>query len=84
MSENSITIALDEHTLEALRLLADVDDLSAEECARRILSSAAIEEAVKFRAFVQEGLDAVDRGEVHTTEEVFEHLRTRRKLLDAA
>lgn len=84
MSEGTITVAIDDETREALRLLADLHDVSPEQCAARILASLARRKADDFRTFVQEGIDSADRGEVFSQDEVFDYVRASRKTRKAA
>jgi len=65
----SITAPLDPVTLALVEDLARARGISGPEFAANAIRQAT-QEAVDFRAFVQEGIDCVERGEVYTQEEV--------------
>lgn len=69
MSDVSITIDVDAETIEALELLADLAGETLEQCAKRTLSNAARGATAQFDALIQEGEDAINRGEFLTHEE---------------
>ncbi len=65
----SITAPLDAATLAMIEEIANARGISGEDFAADAIKRAA-EDAAAFRAFVQEGRDAIDRGESHTQSEM--------------
>jgi predicted transcriptional regulator len=65
----SITAPLDPATLALVEDLARARGISGPEFAADAIRRAA-QDAVDWRAFVQEGIDCVERGEVYTQDEV--------------
>ncbi|EZP49160.1 MULTISPECIES: hypothetical protein [Sphingomonas] len=65
----SITAPLDTATLALVEDLARARGISGPQFAADAIRRAT-QDAVDWRAFVQEGIDCVERGEVHTQEEV--------------
>lgn len=78
-----ITARVDEATLQSLDALAE-----SRERTRAWLVAKAIkryvEEETAFRAFIQEGEDAIDRGEYYTQEQMEEWFASRYRTADAA
>ncbi|MEP7005914.1 MAG: ribbon-helix-helix protein, CopG family [Sphingomonas bacterium] len=78
-----ITARVDEATLQSLDALAE-----SQERTRAWLVAKAIkryvEEETAFRAFIQEGEDAIDRGEYYTQEQMEEWFASRYRTADAA
>ena len=72
-----ISARVDEETLALVDRVAKAHTRSRAWFAARAIAEAARQEA-EFLAFVQEGIDAADRGELIPHEEVFERIRDRR------
>jgi predicted transcriptional regulator len=78
MSKNAvITARVDEETLALVDRVSKAHNRSRAWFVARAITEAARREA-EFLAFVQEGIDAADRGELVPHEEVFARVRTRR------
>jgi len=73
-----ITARLDEETLALVDKVAKARGRSRAWFAAEAIRHVAEREA-DFLAFVQEGIDAADRGELIPQEEVFANIRARRK-----
>lgn len=78
-----ITARLDPDTLALVDKVAKAQGRSRAWFAARAIQRVAEQEA-DFLAFVQEGIDAADRGELSPQEEVFERVLARRKQRNAA
>jgi predicted transcriptional regulator len=84
MSKSSvITARIDAETSALVDKIAAAQGRSRSWFAAQAVRRMAEEEAA-FLAFVQEGIDAADRGELIPHEEVFAHLRARRARRSAA
>ena len=70
MSGTRITITVSEDVLKAIKLLADVADVSIEECARRYLSEAVVEGAGNFERCMAEAERDIEEGRYFTQEEM--------------
>lgn len=70
MSDTTITITVDQKVFKALKLLADIDDWTVEDCARRYLSEAVVEGAGNFEKFIEEGERDIREGRFFTQEEM--------------
>lgn len=79
MSKSSVlTTRIDEETLALVDKVAQATGRSRAWIAAQAIREVAEREA-KFLAFVQEGIDAADRGELIPHDEVFERLKARRR-----
>lgn len=72
----NVTIELDEAEEAQLQALADAGSTSREEIAKRLLAER-LDYDRWFRAQVQEGIEAADRGELMDHDEVFAQLYER-------
>lgn len=73
-----ITTRLDEETLALVDKVAQASGRSRAWFAAQAIRQVAEREA-EFLAFVQEGIDAADRGELSPHDEVFERILARRR-----
>jgi predicted transcriptional regulator len=73
-----ITARVDEETLALVDRVSKAHNRSRAWFVSRAITDAARKEA-EFLAFVQEGIDAADRGELIPHEEVFARVRARRQ-----
>jgi predicted transcriptional regulator len=78
-----ITARVDEETLALVDRVSKAHNRSRAWFVSRAITEAARKEA-EFLAFVQEGIDAADRGELVPHDEVFERVRARRRARQAA
>lgn len=78
-----ITARLDEETLAIVDKVAQASGRSRAWFAAQAIREVAEREA-EFLAFVQEGIDAADRGELIPHYDVFERLHARRRARSAA
>jgi predicted transcriptional regulator len=83
MKTSVVTTRLDEDSLARLDLVCQRQERSR----AWIISKAVkqlVDEEIAFHDFIQEGEDAIDRGEVYTQEEMVEWVRSLRRTADAA
>jgi predicted transcriptional regulator len=79
MSKSAVlTTRVDEETLALVDKVAQATGRSRAWIAAQAIREVAEREA-EFLAFVQEGIDAADRGELMPHEDVFERLKARRR-----
>ena len=78
-----ITARVDEATLQSLDALAESQERTRAWLVAKAIKRYVAEETA-FRAFIQEGEDAIDRGEYYTQEQMEEWFASRYRTADAA
>lgn len=83
MKTSVVTTRLDEDALARLDLVCERRERSRAWVIAKAINEF-VDEEIAFHDFIQEGEDAIDRGESYTQEEMVEWVRSLRQTADAA